>query len=52
MFNKTNEELKAEGYNRAKRRIILGINKKGWSANDPVPSWRLARQKAGKIVNV
>jgi hypothetical protein len=49
---KTNEELKAEGYNRAKRRIMLGINKKGWSANDPVRSWRLARQKAGKIVNV
>jgi len=52
MFNKTDEELKAEGYNRAKRRIMLGINKKGWSANDPIPSWRLARRKARKIVNV
>ena len=51
-MSKTNEELKAEGYNRAKRRIILGINKKGWAANDPVPSWRIARMKARKIVNV
>lgn len=49
---KTNEELKAEGYNRAKRRIILGKNKKGWSANDPIPSWRTARLNARKIVNV
>jgi hypothetical protein len=49
---KTNEELKAEGYNRAKRRIMLGINKKGWSANDRIPSWRSARRKARKIVNV
>jgi hypothetical protein len=44
-MSKTNEELKAEGHNRATRRIVLGINKKDFgivkqAMHNPIPSWR------------
>ena len=46
---KTNEELKAEGFNRAIRRIILGIDKRNPDQGiyTPIPSWRKSIFKKG-----
>jgi hypothetical protein len=49
MSNKTDQELKSEGFNRAMRRIILGIDKRNPNQRlqHPIPSWRNAMHKKG-----
>jgi hypothetical protein len=49
VFNKTDEELKAEGFNRAMRRIIMGIDKRNPNQGTyhPIPSWRKSIFKKG-----
>lgn len=49
MFNKTDQELKAEGFNRAWRRIIMGIDKRNpnQAIHHPIPSWRRSIYKKG-----